>query len=141
VTIDILCGDGQKKPVFVYRSYVCAYLKYFRSTFYDSFAETKAREIDLEEIDLETFNVFLYWTYHQSVLTLDSAKQFATYMRLWIFADRFIIPKRSESYNRYTGRISISNFEEWRIQESWHTCVREILRSSRYVYNNTTKSS
>jgi hypothetical protein len=60
VTINILNEDGKKKPVFVHKSYIYVYSKYFRAVFHDGFAEGEAQEIDLQDTNLEIFNSFLY---------------------------------------------------------------------------------
>ena len=91
MTINILNKDSKKKPVLIYKTYLCACLKYFRAAFCDGFAETKAQEIDLQDTDLEIFNSFLYWTYHQSLPS--EIRRTYTYMKLWIFADKYIVPK------------------------------------------------
>lgn len=141
VTINILYGDGEKKPVFVHKSYVCAYSKYFRSAFHDGFAETEAREIDLEETNLETFNEFLHWTYHRSLPTLNTANQFTAHVRLWIFADRFIVPKLQNHIMGILGEYLYRSLTSGAFKDLGTPAFEKFYSLLEYVYDNTTETS
>jgi hypothetical protein len=138
VTVNILYGDGEKKPVFVHKSYICEYSKYFR----DSLAEAETQEIDLEGTDPQTFNRFLSWTYHQSLPTSDPGQnQFNTNVKLWIFADRYIVPKlQNEMMNIIIGSLN-GTLERSDPENIRASVTRQPNALLEYIYKNTTESS
>jgi hypothetical protein len=95
VTVNIHYGDDESKTVFVHKSYLCRYSKYFRAALNTpAFAETDSQEVDLEEMGTEAFDSFLHWVYHRSIPPLETVNlhQLQDLLRLWIFADKYIVP-------------------------------------------------
>jgi hypothetical protein len=142
VTINILSGDGEKKPVFVHKNYICEYSKYFRVAFHDGFAETDAQEIDLEETDPQTFNRFLHWTYHQSLPTSElGPNHFNKNVKLWIFADKYIVPK----LQNYIMTIIMESLYGALARSDPRNLGASVTQQSNalleYVYKNTPESS
>lgn len=67
--------------------------KYFRAAFRDGSSEAEAHEIDLEGTDPRTFNRFLSGLTNNLYQPRISDKANLTPVKLWTFADRYIVPK------------------------------------------------
>jgi hypothetical protein len=141
VTVNILYGDGEKKPVFVHKSYICEHSKYFRAAFRDGFAETNAQEIDLEGTDPRTFNRFLHWIYYQSLPTSEVVGgNLNTNVELWIFADKYIVPKLQNYMTIIMESLygTLTRSDPSNIGASVTQQFNALLQ---YVYKTTTESS
>ncbi|KUJ07470.1 uncharacterized protein LY89DRAFT_556207, partial [Mollisia scopiformis] len=93
VTISV--GIGAIAETFtVLKSVICHYSPFFNAAFNSQFKEGDTQSMVLNDADTNAFRLFVDWLYTQEIRYDDAeTSSMMTLARLWILADRFLIPK------------------------------------------------
>lgn len=82
--------SGQK--FMVHKSYAVAYSQFLRAAFNGKFVEGQTQTMTLEDVEIETFGLFVHWLYFQKV-EMGSFVRIQALARLWVLAGRCLISR------------------------------------------------
>ncbi|TVY87472.1 hypothetical protein LAWI1_G006420 [Lachnellula willkommii] len=88
-------AEVTKKPFLVHKAILCHYSPFFDAAFNGGFEEDTTQELDLPDTDPIVFGILVEWAYSQRVMmsTTETRNDLFTLMKLWVLADRCLIPR------------------------------------------------
>lgn len=131
-TIEVGTGSA-KRTFYPHRDLLAFYSGYFRAALNGRFTESRTKVIKLETEEPAVFEGFLLWLYtckaRTDVITEDNAGEyFTSIVKLWIFADRRIIPLMANDMIDHLQQCVLT---------AWSIPTNTI----NIVYSNTTEES
>jgi hypothetical protein len=87
-------GGPILKRFIIHKDFLCFYSPFFASAFNGPYKEGRTQTMNLSDIDLEAFGMFVYWLYQRKLPThtVDFEDVDLVHLaNLWILGDRFLI--------------------------------------------------
>jgi hypothetical protein len=77
----------------IHKNKICSHSPFFSAAFNSNFIEGTSQEMTLD-VDLEAFGIIVNWMYTKDIVASNGEQPgLCTLARVWILADRFLIPK------------------------------------------------
>lgn len=94
-TINVADETKSKKQTFiVHKDFICHYSPFFHAAFNGRFVEGQTQIMELEDVEPAAFHLFVSWLYSQRLMDeQEESPSATTLIRLWLLADRFLIPR------------------------------------------------
>lgn len=123
----------QAKETFtIHKDIICYYSPFFDGAFNREFEEGVSQEVHLRDVQPACFSIFVDWLYSQTVTMIDldteSLNEFECLVRLWVLADRLLLPRLQNATLRALAQTSL------KLNRAPHTAYK-------YVYSNTADAS
>jgi hypothetical protein len=112
---------GPQPPKFIiHKNKICSHSSFFSAAFNSNFIEGMNQEMTLD-VDLKAFGIIANWMYTQDIVASSGElPDFCTLARVWILADRFLIPKLQNQAMKDLLNISLQGKPT--IKEFLHCC-------------------
>lgn len=129
VTVRIHPPNSAKETFVFDKDLICYNSAYFEAAFNSDFSEAATQELEIEDVDIEIFKIFVYWL-HKGKLCGDDENQpsYTTLVKIWLFADSILAPKLQN--------LVIYDIDQARYEHDYFPSTRLHL-----VYDNTAEGS
>lgn len=129
VTVHIRPPNGDKTTFALDKDLICKNSAYFEAAFNSDFSEAATQELEIEDVDIEIFRIFVHWL-HKGKLVGDDENRpsYTTLVKIWLFADSILAPKLQN--------LVIYDIDQARYEHDYFPSARLHL-----VYDNTAEGS
>jgi hypothetical protein len=129
VTI-IISSPPNQQEFKVHKNVACHYSPFFETAFKSQFIEGQTQSMTLEDVEGEVFGCMVHWFYTQKVETQrvgTHADDLPKLVKLWVLAERCIIPRLQNAALEYIYRYFSNIFNPFPIGNTIPETLKQVI--------------
>lgn len=101
---------SQEHKFLIHKDFICYHSPFFAAAFNGPFQEGTTQTMKLEDVEANVFGILVDWVYTQEVADKSKKLDLATYAKLWILADRFLMRRMQNDVMKKVHELLTNSF-------------------------------